>query len=327
MPRKQHLIVIHGRATKPAEKVKRRLVREALLGGLRRADPAKAEKLRAEKVTFTFVYYGDINNRLMLKSKKKSPGDLRGKDPDHGNAPCELPSSYDADLQRLLTRDTAKYDKRAYKALLGEVEDRRMLDDVASLGSGLLNLIGLSDNIIRTATPDMGAYLTTHAVGSEVRERLQGPLRKALLADEDVCLVSHSMGCIVGYDVLWKFSRMSEYKDLRGRSLSRWITLGNPLGEPGVQDNLFDSAEDDEARYPDRNIGDWLNIAAHDDFVAHDGDVADDFKAMKKRRLVRRIHDQKICNFWVGFSGSNPHKLYGYLDHPKVGARIAEWIR
>jgi len=322
---KQHLIVIHGRATKPSEREKRRLVKKAILHGLGREAPRAAEKLRSGRVRFSFVYYGDISNELMIRSKGKTRGDLRGRDPAHGGAPCEESGSFDADLERLFRRD--KFSKSAYKKLLKEEDDNRALDNIASAVSGVLNFIGLSDNVIRWATPDMGAYLTTRTVGSAIRTRLQKPLGRALQRGEDVCLISHSMGCIVSYDVLWKYSRMSEYAHLRDKKVSRWITLGNPLGEPGVQDNLYDAHEGEDGRYPANIIDQWINIAAHDDFVAHDEDVRDDFKQMRRRHLVGSITDHMIYNFWAGTSGSNPHKFYGYLDHPKVAGKIAEWIR
>lgn len=229
------------------------------------------------------------------------------------------------DLKRLF--DRTSYTKAAYKKLLKEEKDRRVVDNVASAVSGVLNLIGLSDNVIRAATPDMGAYLTTREVGSAVRARLQAPLGKALKSGGDVCLVSHSMGCIVSYDVLWKFSRMSEYAHLRGKEVTRWITLGNPLGEPGVRDNLYDASEREDGMYPANIIKHWVNFSAHDDFVAHDEDIADDFKKMKRRGLVGSIKDKRMYNFWAGDSGSNPHKFYGYLDHPDVATQIANWIR
>ncbi|MFT5081500.1 MAG: hypothetical protein ACI84E_002163, partial [Planctomycetota bacterium] len=177
---------------------------------------------------------------------------------------------------------------------------------------------------------DMSAYLTQYHVGSAIRQRLQKLLAPALKRGDDVCLVSHSMGCIVSYDVLWKFSRMSEYEQIRERKVNRWITLGSPLGEPGVQDNLYDAKVDASGQYP-TNIKHWTNIAAFDDFVAHDEDAADDFASMTAASgadpaLVQSITDSRMYNFWTGSKGSNPHKLYGYLDHPHVATEIAKWI-
>lgn len=109
-----------------------------------------------------------------------------------------------------------------------------------------------------------------------------------MLEDEDVALVSHSMGCMVSYDVLWKFSRMSEYKELWDKKIKLWMTLGNPLGEPAVLRNLYDSNEPQDGKYP-KNIIHWININAKDDYVAHDGDVSDDFYFMLREISCKKL--------------------------------------
>jgi hypothetical protein len=325
---KKHLIIIHGRATKPSETEKKRLVKLSLLHGLNRVDTEAADMLKNSNIKYTFVYYGDISNREILRKDPGKKSDLKGKnDANHDLAPCELAGSYDDDLAEMFEYDT--FTKKAYKNFLKAVRDKRGLDEAASIVSGIASLIGLSDTVIRKATPDMGAYLMTRKVGSEIRERLQAHLKKALLDNEDICLVSHSMGCIVSYDVLWKFSQMSEYRDIQNSNnkVNLWLTLGNPLGEPGVIDNLYDSNELEDGKYPKNIINRWMNISARDDFVAHDEAVADDFKAMKERKYVNEIKDiTNIYNFWAGRDGSNPHKFYGYLDNPTVAKQIAQWI-
>lgn len=319
----KHLILIHGRSTKPRREEKQRLVREALVAGLRRVDPKVAAKVDGGAVKTTFVYYGDVNNRLMVEAEPERKGWMvKGQD----GVWYEKDGSYDADLAKLLARETKAHGKADYRKLVKEVEDQRALDDLFRVASPLLSVFGLSEKAVRKLLPDLGAYITSRVVGSEVRERLQGPLAKALEAGDDVAVVAHSMGCIVSYDVLWKFSRMSEYKHLRDRRVPLWMTLGNPLGEPAVKGNLYDSNEPEDGRYP-ANIDHWLNISAHDDFVAHDGNVANDFAEMRKRKLVGKIEDApRIYTFWSGRDGSNPHKFHGYLNHPYVAKRLAEWI-
>lgn len=332
MAQAKHLIIIHGRATKPSRKEKTRLIEESLLHGLQRNHPDAARKVKSGRIKLSIAYYGDISNSIMIDSGKKSASDLPGKDADHGHVPCEKEGSYDTDLARLFQRTS--FNKRAYKEFLAAERDKRALDDIATALSGVMNILGLSDNVIRTATPDMGAYLTRHSIRSTIRERLNEHLLPALEKGDDICLVSHSMGCIVSYDVLWKYSHMSEYSHVRTKTVSQWITLGNPLGEPGVRNNLIDAPfEAEEDLYP-TNIKHWLNIAAYDDFVSHDATMANDFKAMKRKRNIRglqrstvsSIKDARIYNFWAGYDGSNPHKLYGYLDHPRVAKAIAGWI-
>lgn len=318
----KHLFVIHGRATKPTQEGKVALVRRALASGLRRVSDEAAERFEVGRFKFTFIYYGDILNRLLV-----SDGDDCT---EHmikiGGVWYEQPHSYDEDLTRLLERPTDRHTPADYRELLSAEKDVRALDDLARLASPVLSLLGLGERVIKRALPDLSAYLTSRMIGSEIRERLQGSLRNALLAGDDVALVSHSMGCIVAYDVLWKFSRMSEYRDVRGRAPALWVTIGNPLGEPAVRSGLYDAHEPEDGLYP-TGIGEWVNVGARDDFVAHDGSVADDFREMLDREFVKRIVDvPRICNFWVGWNGSNPHKLYGYLNHPVVAAHLVQWL-
>ncbi len=322
----RQIIVIHGRATKPREKEKFKLVRKSLLNGLRRADESSAEKIESGEVKLKLAYYGDINNALMWaskqKPKKKVVADFLTKWPYK----YEKNGSYDADLETLLARPTSKQNKSAYRKLLAEHKDMRYLDEIADIVSPIARLFGLNDKLINAVLPDLAAYFEYRTVGSMVRERLQSILVPALESGDEICLIGHSMGSIVAYDVLWKLSRMSEYKRVRDKKISLFITLGSPLGEESVSKQLYDSHEPDDGRYPS-NIIEWQNFTATDDFVARDEDLADDFYEMQKKGLTKRIKDREIYTFWVGSHGTNPHKLYGYLDNHKVASTVAKWIR
>jgi hypothetical protein len=327
--RKKHLIVIHGRATKPSASEKKSLVKKSLLHGIDRVDSTIATKIKNGNIKYSFVYYGDVSNQELIARDKDLKKSLTGKnDVKYNNEPCEPKGSYDDDLETMLAQEL--FTKAAYKKLLADVPDKRYLDEIAAFVSWFSSKTGFSDEIISRATADMGAYLLTRKVGSEVRERLGEPLKKALLADEDVCLVSHSMGCIVSYDVLWKFSQMSEYRDVQhsGNKINLWLTIGNPLGEPGVKKNLYDANEKQDGKYPKHIINDWLNISAVDDFVSHDCKIADDYAEMKTLGYLNKLKDMaEIYNFWSGTNGSNPHKFYSYLDNPNVAKTITQWAK
>ena len=325
--RTKHIIFVHGRATKPSQKEKEGLVRSALVHGVARGDHEAAEAIRSGRVRFTVAYFGDINNRILRRSSTHAWKWMAKKDPDHGNALCEDGAYYYDSLAQALSRPSDAFTKRDYKEWLRQVDHFTSLDEVARGASAIASLLGLSDELVRRTSPDTAAYLTQRTVGSEIRTRLQEPLKEALLQDHDVCLLGHSMGCLVGYDVLWKFSRLSEYRRLRAKKVSLFLTLGNPLGDTGVRHNLYDAAEPEESQYPENIIDTWVNISAYDDFICHDADVGDDFREMKRRGYLNRIIDRpKIYNFWKGSGGSNPHKLYAYLNHPDVGAELARWI-
>jgi len=324
----QRIILIHGRSTKPAKKPYEKLQKKALIAGVARRDQGKAAKLSNGSVKIDFAYFGNINNRLLAKNSRHK-ATLTEHDPDFGNAHCIPHAGYDQAIIDLLK--IKHYSRRQYRKILRDNDDLRWLDDAARALSGLAGFLtggSLNELVIRSTTADMGAYLLTHKVASEVRTKLQKPLRKALLAGDDICLISHSMGCIVAYDVLWKFSRMSEYADVRKNrpKVNLWMTLGCPLGEVGVKKNLFDSQESGEDKYPLNIINDWLNIAARDDFIAHDSTMKNDFRKMKKNGWIKSITDKKIYNCYAKAGVSNPHKLYGYLVNDVTGQAIADWI-
>ncbi|MFL4468514.1 hypothetical protein ACERZ8_00985 [Tateyamaria armeniaca] len=196
-----------------------KLLERALLQGLKRVDPEKAEKVAAGTVPIDYVYYGDVNNSILAKKSKKVRDELTAKDPDSEsspNAPC-LPSEGYSDAIDSLER-FSDFNKRAYKTVVKENDSKIWRDNLARLAStvsALTTATLLNEKVIKFATADLAAYLMQRTVGSRVRERLHTPLKNALINGEDVCLVSHSMGTMVSYDVLWKFSRMSEYKDVQ----------------------------------------------------------------------------------------------------------------
>ncbi len=329
---KQRIILIHGRSTKPGKAAFEALQKKALLHGLTREGSGKGKKIEDEKVAIDFVYYGDVNNALLAEKSKKMAKRLTAKDPHCGNLPCEPHQGLDKAIDILAAMPN--FSARTYKKVLEQNEDRRWLDNAANAVStfaAITTATFLNKVAINKTTPDMGAYLLTRKVGSEIRERLQKVLRPAIRAGDDICLVSHSMGCMVAYDVLWKFSRMSEYSELQesGNKISKWVTLGCPLGEAGVKRNLYDGDERREDKYPREIVLDWVNIAAKDDFVAHDRSIKDDYSYMTRSdpKLVNSIRDEEIYNCFFHDGVSNPHKLYGYLAHEKVGKEIADWIK
>lgn len=119
----------------------------------------------------TFVYYGDINNRIMVDAKPE----LKEHMVQVGNNWYEPNGSYDIDLERLLSRPTLNHSKADYRKLIDEEKDNRALDDIARIASPVLSLFGLSKKVMPKLLPDLGAYLYSRNVGegSTIRERLQ----------------------------------------------------------------------------------------------------------------------------------------------------------
>ena len=331
----RHLILVHGRAIKPPQGGMREVAKRAVLEGLKRAGARDAAAAVAGGATrFSFVYYGDINNRIEAEADAKTRAILTAhNDPGLTFEPALPIAEIEDGYRRTLA--IGAFTEGAYREVLKRADDWRFLDEAAdavSLFGQLLTFGILNTEIVLKSKPDMAAYLSSKTTGSAIRDRLQAVLGPAMLAGDDICLVTHSMGCMVAYDVLWKYSFESEHQAVRrtGTRVSRWVTLGCPLGEPGVRVNLRDARYGESERYP-RNVDVWRNIHARDDFVAHVELMKDSFAPMLRNRLVASIEDTGIFNCWIykdamnGDLVSNPHDLYGYLMDAVTGRAIAEW--
>jgi len=332
----KHLILVHGRSVKPAGSLMAEMAGTALREGLRRADAGIAlADLEAGDLKLSFIYYGDINNEIAAADPAKRAILTATNDPRYAFRPT-LPFDL-IEVGYALTSALRRFNRTTYRAVLAEAEDWRLLDeaaDIASLFGQLFTFGFLNDRLISGALPDFSAYLTSQIVSSAIRSRLQSVLLPAMEARDDICLLTHSMGCIVAWDVLWKLSYMSEYEPLRARGghVARWITCGCPLGEPGVRRNLLGGWARANEEFP-RQIRQWRNIHAEDDYIAHVERMRSTFGAMMRAGFVGQISDRKIYNCWhyadaaTGALVSNPHDLYGYLMHPAMGAAIAEWAQ
>ena len=298
----------------------------ALVHGVGRASHLAAQQLIRGEVSFDLAYYGDLSNRVLHRKPNRW---LTSIDAEHGWGPCEPGGYYDASMARSLARPSHAFTRDDYDQLLASEKDRRYVDEVAAIASRIAGPLGLNKILVQHSSPDSNAYFSEPEVGAAMRERVERPLLRALKARRDICLIGHSMGCVVAYDALWRLSRSPEFIALGSDPprVQLWLTLGNPLGEPGVRANLLDATEPESRRFPRRILRNWINLSAEDDYIAHDKTVADDYREMLDYGYLHRLVDRPaLYNFWTQSGQSNPHKLYGYLDNPHVGAELARWI-
>jgi len=332
----KHLVLVHGRAIKPSASALAALARRAIVRGLERAGhTAAARAIDGGLIRFTSVYYGDINNEIEAASSRKKAALLTAvNDPGYRFKPCFPAAELEAGF--VLTDAIPRFTAAAYRQVLNDADDWRFLDeaaDVASLFGALLTFGLVNTAAVDLAGSDMAAYLTSQVIGSEIRERLRVVLEPSLLAGDDICLVTHSLGCMVAYDLFWKYSFRSEYRHVRaaGKPVRLWLTIGCPLGEIGVQKNLLDGGALDSEKYPRNQFLDWVNVYAEDDFIAHVESMRRAFAVMRSRGYCRAISDRKIYNCWIyrdaarGHLVSNPHDLYGYLMNQGTADFIGQW--
>lgn len=310
----QHLFLIHGRSFKPDKTLLRKLWVRALRHGIER-DHSAAKLAKFDGVKLSFIYYGDLSNRFLTSL---------GKPYDAGDDLADRRATSRA-LEQYSKQDFLEgQGKRNYGQLPGKSSIKEGLADIFA---GPLHFARLSEAIITQVAPDMEHYWAADTeFGTDLRWRLTEPLAAALGRGEDILIIAHSLGTLITYDVLWKFSYYGEYQQIAGRKISRLITLGSPLSNETVKANLKGAGIGGSRRYPG-NIQAWDNVAAEDDFISHDQKIANDYKSMLKAGLVESLTDHRIYNLAVRKGKTNPHHDAGYLIHPLVARLVGGWLK
>ncbi|MBQ91649.1 MAG: hypothetical protein CL441_09635 [Acidimicrobiaceae bacterium] len=257
------------------------------------------------------AYYGDLSNRY-LRSRGRRYRQAADID-DRRRA-----------LALLRQRQAHEFTRREYNRLPGSSPIKEFLADVAG---GPLNWLGLGERAVASVAPDMREYWNPESqFGSDVRWPFTLALKTAMNSGDDILVVSHSLGTLIAWDTFWKFSYYGEYRPYRRRPVSLWVTLGSPLGNETVKDNLKGARATGGRRYP-ANIVRWHNIAAEDDFISHDQSIEDDFAGLQVHHArTKTVKDHRVYNLAVREGKSNPHSSVGYLIHPKLSELIAAWL-
>lgn len=309
-----HIVLIHGRSFKPNKTELKRIWVAAMRAGIERDDNDGAALQAFDDAKKDLVYYGDLSNEFL-----DDPDDPYDEAADIANRRAAL-----AELREI---SRSSFSEARYNKIRGLAGLKEGLADVAS---GPLAFLGLGDNLVGAVAPDMAHYWSpSQPWGSQLRARLTPVLaRKLRNPDDRVALISHSLGTMIAYDTLWKFSHYGEYARLRekGAPVDLFITLGCPLGDATVRNHLKGATNAGIRRYP-TNIRKWLNVAAEDDYISHDSKLADDFRAMQDFGLVGSLRDAAIYNLARRGGKANPHHSAGYLIHPVVSRHLGRWLK
>lgn len=281
----------------------------AIRGGLQRDYPDSVEAF--DQLGFDFAYYGDLTNPILTAAGHGYDEEL-----DVGDRQNALRA-----LQAIPQRK--KFGFRQYDTLPGKSATREFLADV---GAPLLGVLGLTMPLVSKLAPDFAAYLRNDDdIAIKVRQRIRDLLIPAMERGDRVMLVAHGMGGVAAFDVLWELSRDSQFSHYADVKIDTLITMGAPLCDNFMRRYLLGADSKGLNRYPG-NIISWQNLAAEDDFVCHDGTVADDFSVMLRERIVSQINDYRVYNQAVRYGKSNPHSSVGYLIHPRFSKLLHDWM-
>jgi pimeloyl-ACP methyl ester carboxylesterase len=177
------------------------------------------------------------------------------------------------------------------------------------------DLIGLSpqvDQLIGMAFDDLRDYYRDPDVRTKIRARLASALKQH--RDKRVCLIAHSMGSIIAYDVLRTLEQQPP-------AIDHFVTIGSPLGLPIVAQHI--RGEFMKTAVPEQ-VKQWTNLADPSDKVALDCSLADDYRAASG---AVRVQDVLVRNEYVDRIGKkDPHNSYGYLRAPELSDILRSFL-
>ena len=295
---KPRIIFVPGMKPKPPPKIHRRALWDALLTGIEGVDPSLAGALSGHLecfwlVSWTYLFYAEHRDFELDR-----PGITALK---------ENPDPSDVDI-----REIESLARRVDRWL-------RILGDTLPFLSRQI-----ADPATRLTMAEARRYLgNRHGVGREVRLMLKNQLEDAWANGDRVLLIGHSLGSVIAYDTLWE---LSHEEPLAGE-VDLFITLGSPLATRFIRRRLRGAQLAGRARYP-TILRRWINLAAKAELTALHPSLNPYFQEMVTLGLIESIDDHiDFYNHFRGERGLNVHKSYGYLLHPEVAGRIAEWLR
>jgi hypothetical protein len=140
--------------------------------------------------------------------------------------------------------------------------------------------------IIKSQLKDVAIYLA----GAGARDQVLAAVQSGIPADGRIVLVTHSLGTVVGCDLL-------DDPAIRQRTIA-WVTVGSPLGLPTVQRNLKTKGP----HHPE-NIN-WQTGYDTNDVVALGHPLLPTWG--------NPLADVRVNN------GDSPHNIERYLGHPEI---------
>ena len=283
------LILIHGRSQQGKDPAKlQQQWEEALNKGLNLTGLSLPSGL-----SISFPFYGDKLDELVQQVNAPLVTDvvMRGASPDSREA------QFRGQLLYEMAHEFGITDAEIQKYYAGQPQEKGPLnwEWVQSILKALDEKTPLGESAIDAFTRDVYVYLSYRAVRKVVDD-----IVLAELGATPCVVVGHSLGSVVGYNVLCKTSPSINVK--------RYITVGSPLGINTIKRKL-----DTPLAMP-QCVKDWYNALDDRDVVALYPLDANHFPinpAIENKTNVNNFSEDR-------------HGIEGYLSDPHVAQKIYE---
>lgn len=300
---KKVIIGIHGLGNKAPKETLLKWWKESLIEGLER------EHYNTALPEFELVYWADLVYDKPLD-------------------PQETDKDSETYLRERYVKGNPEFEKNDHSTrrkvvdFLDQQLNRILLNEDYSL-----NYTAITDAIISRFFRDLDIYYKENSANGTGSVRKTKDLINQRLSDVilkykgySIMLIAHSMGSIIGYEVL-KFGSLKT-------GIDYFITMGSPLGLPVVigkiaAEQKLGSEEINGVTTPSCVKKHWYNFSDIMDKVAFNYKLADDFN--KNRHGVIPV-DFLIVNNYEYNGKRNPHKSYGYLRAPEFSKILNDFI-
>ena len=298
------IIGIHGLGNKPPKPLLERWWRLAMIEGL------KYYGFTPVLPKFELVYWADIVHKKALNESEKDINSPYYIDEKYTKAPENFPMEDHHTRKKLVD-------------FLGRQMNRIFLNDDLSL-----NYSFITDAIVRKYFNDLEIYYEenytkengqTCKANEVIRERLLMKLEEH--KDDEIMLISHSMGSIIAFDVL-----MFVAPQIR---INTFVTAGAPLGIPVIISKIASEQKKrgnltNHMTTPPGILKNWNNFSDILDKVAFNYKLSDDFS---ENSLGVKPVDFLVINNYEMNGIRNPHKSYGYLRTTEFSKVLNEFIQ
>ena len=288
-----NLLLIHGRAQEGNDPVRLQAEWEEALGkGLQKAGLQRPADIRV-----VFPFYGDELDRIVRELEAPLMKDIVTRGAAADNRELE----FRAEMFAEMAAGYAISDEEIQRQFGGEPQERGPLNwKWVQATLRVLDRTPLGDSAIDRFTRDVYVYLT-YPAATRVIDRIV----TEKLAPGQWVVVGHSLGSVVGYNVL------RDVRDDAGIDVTRYVTVGSPLGVRAVRRRLASPLTMPAC------VKDWYNAFDRRDVVALYGLDAQNFP----------IHPPITNKGTVDNFTENRHGIVGYLEDADVSRKIVEALR
>ncbi len=246
-----------------------------------------------DKVEIDFPYYGDILDAFVAKSRLPTSADVAAKGPGQNTEFEQFMKSALVDLQVHAGISDAEVGAQIGGA---EVQEKGVQNWgwVRAIARAIDRRQGdTSTLLIEDFLRDVYLYIASPAVQQTIDETVE-----AMLTPEPTLVIGHSLGSVVGYNVIKKHCKTAK--------LVKYVTVGSPLGVRAISGKLG-------LLQNPLGKGGWYNAFDHRDIVALN--PLDDANFPTDPAI---INDNRVDN-----PTDNRHGIIGYLNDRNVAHEVA----